>query len=316
MKYFITGGAGFIGYHLCEELLKDNEVIIYDNLNDYYNIKLKEKNLSDLTDLGAVFIKGNILNYQKMKEHSQNCEVIIHLAAQPGVRYSIQNPLITNRINVEGTLNVLEIVRKNPNIKLVFSSSSSVFGDLGKKSIQEEDPKKPISIYGISKLICEEYIRYYVNNNNNLKIVIIRPFTVSGERQRPDMALYKFIDWMYKEKEILIFGDGNQTRDWGNVKNIISAFKFCAENELINGDSFNIGNGKSNSVLDIIYLISKYLDKKPNLKFTKENAFEPRHTKADITKAKKLLNYIPKKNLDEAIKSEVSFYLENFNIFQ
>lgn len=315
MKLLITGGAGFIGYHLCDEMVKENQVTIYDNINNYYNVKLKEKNLADLKKNGVNFIKGDILDAQKLLDSIKNYNCVIHLAAQPGVRYSSKFPLITNNINLNGTLNVLEAIRKNPEIKLIFSSSSSVFGDLGKKSINENLPRNPLSIYGISKYACEEYVKHY-EKFYDLNIVSIRPFTVSGERQRPDMALFKFIDLMYNDREIIIFGDGNQTRDWGNVKNIIAAFKKCAELEDLKGQFFNIGNGKSFSVLELINLISKYLNKEPKLKFVEKSSIEPYHTLADISKAKTLLNYIPKFSFEDAIESEISFYLNNLDLFK
>lgn len=310
----MTGGAGFIGYHLCKSLLDDHKVTIFDNLNEYYNLKLKEKNLKDLETLGANFIKGDILNYDSLIKNFDNYDVVFHLAAQPGVRYSSEHPMITNKINIEGTLNVLEMIKKNPKSKLIFSSSSSVFGDVGAISIRENTPRVPISIYGVSKVACEDYVSHYMKHYK-LEIVTIRPFTVSGERQRPDMALFKFIDGIIKDKELTIFGDGKQTRDWGNVKNIAKAFKSSAEMDEAIGETFNIGNEKSHSVLNVIKLISKYLNKKPKMKFLNKSLIEPTHTLANISKAKKILKYSPKYNLEDAIKSEINFYMENKEIF-
>ncbi|MHA1312679.1 MAG: NAD-dependent epimerase/dehydratase family protein [Candidatus Helarchaeota archaeon] len=315
MKYLITGGAGFIGFHLCSELLKENEVIIYDNLSNYYNLNLKEKNVRDLIKLGAKFVKGDILNYKTLFESIEGNDVVIHLAAQPGIKYSMEHPVITNRINVEGTLNVLESLKKNPHVKLIFFSSSSVFGEVSRPPTTENHPKNPISIYGLSKSVCEEYMHQYIKNYA-LNVVTLRPFTVCGARQRPDMAIFKFIDSIYNGREVTIFGDGRQTRDWGNVKNIVNAAKEASQNKKVSNEIFNIGNGTATSVLEVVNLVAAALKKEPNLKFIERRNFDPLHTLADISRAKKLLNYRPQYDLKDAIDSQISFYLNNLDLFK
>jgi len=308
----VTGGAGFIGYHLTKYLLtRGIKVVIYDNFSDYYSPQLKKINALECQKLGAKIIEGDILNRQLLFQtiESEHCSKIVHLAAQPGVRYSSSYPEETLRVNVEGTANVLEAVQKFGIQRVVLTSSSSVFGSAFYLPINENHPKNPISIYGTSKLMVEQMADVYRYLYPALDIVIIRPFTVVGARQRPDMAINKFVSRAFEEKEITVFGDGWQTRDWTHVENIAQGFYLALTKEKARNQVFNIGNGSRISVNEVLKLIAKVTNRELRLIFSARNKADTKDTFADIAKAKHLLGYHPRKTIFDAIEDFTEFYL-------
>ncbi|MHA1629454.1 MAG: NAD-dependent epimerase/dehydratase family protein [Candidatus Heimdallarchaeota archaeon] len=308
----VTGGAGFIGYHLTKYLLaRGLKVVIFDNFSSYYSPQLKKINALECQKLGAKIIEGDILNRQMLFQTIENeqCSKIVHLAAQPGVRYSSIHPEKTLRVNVEGTANILEAVQKLDIQRVILTSSSSVFGSVFYLPINENHPKKPVSIYGTSKLMVEQMAEVYRYLYPNLDIVIIRPFTVVGARQRPDMAINKFVSCALEEKKITVFGDGWQTRDWTHVENIAQGFYLALTKEKARNQTFNIGNGSRISVNEVLKLIAKITNRELRLIFSPRNKADTKDTFADISKAKQLIGYHPQKTIFDAIEDFTEFYL-------
>jgi UDP-glucose 4-epimerase len=310
MKFLITGGAGFIGSHLCQKL---EEALIVDNFNRYYNIKLKKynKKLAEINNNKFLNLDISDLNSDHL-----NVEHIIHLAAQPGVRYSVENPIEVLYINLVKTVKLLEKIRKYKiDLKsFIFVSSSSIFGKIEKLPIDENHKKEPISPYGVSKLAAENYVKnYYLHYK--IPTIIIRPFTVVGARQRPDMGLHKFIEAIEKKNPVTIFGNGNQTRDWTHVENIVQGIILCTKNKKSIGEDFNLGNGSRISVNVVIEKISSKLNHDIKINNKKRHLADPKDTQADISKAKKLLKYNPKKTLDDAIREQINFFLNHKDLY-
>ncbi|MHA1428139.1 MAG: GDP-mannose 4,6-dehydratase [Candidatus Helarchaeota archaeon] len=315
MRCLVTGGAGFIGFHLCQRLIESHDVMILDNFNSYYDVSLKEFNARELKNLGVVIVRENILNFNKIQDIMNKIDIVIHLAAQPGVRYSVDHPLEVYKINVDGTLNLLEAARRNNISLFVFASSSSIYGNCRELPIKEDHPTQPISPYGFSKLIGEKAIKFY-NLYSNLPTVIFRFFSVIGARQRPDMGLYKFIFNILNNKPLTIFGDGNQTRDWSNVKNVVEVISKSIENPNVLNKTLNIGHGLKTSVNEIINILENKIGRKAKIINVSKNIAEPLNTQADINKIKNLLDYSPKYSLEEAIESEIDFIKSWKNILE
>ncbi|MBD3189762.1 MAG: NAD-dependent epimerase/dehydratase family protein [Candidatus Heimdallarchaeota archaeon] len=311
-KVLVTGGAGFIGYHLSKFLLnKGFNLTILDNFSDYYSRDLKWLNAKELEQLGATIIKGDILKKSDLlKALSSNCDVVFHLAAQPGVRFSTINPEQSLRINIEGTAQVLSVCKEWAIKKIVLASSSSVFGEKEYLPIDESHPKKPISFYGVSKLATERLVDVYRRLYSEMDISIIRPFTVIGARQRPDMAINSFVSRALNDRKITIYGDGEQTRDWTNVINIVKAFYLAAITPEARNESFNIGMGERTSVNQVLDLVSKITNKELELEYVEFDKADMRDTLADISKAKRILNYCPQGSIPDAIKDFVEDYQE------
>jgi len=225
-RILITGGAGFIGSHLAETLIEeDYEILIVDNLDHYYNPNLKRRNISLLIDKRNVhFHEADILRPDLLTPiFSDNCpDVIIHLAALPGVLPSMKSPQKYYRMNVQGTLNMLDLARQYNVKRFIFGSSSSVYGKCKRVPFKETtDNITPISPYGHSKLLAEEKCRMYAQQTG-MTICCLRFFTVYGERQRPDMAIYKFIRSLYFDEPITLYGDGSTYRDYTYVNDIVT----------------------------------------------------------------------------------------------
>jgi nucleoside-diphosphate-sugar epimerase len=278
-----------------------------DNFNSFYNVRLKKLNGEELKQCGVKIIKADILNYNEVREIVKNMDVIFHLAAQPGVRYSLEHPLEVFKINVEGTVNLLQAIKEEKRISLfLYASSSSVYGNCTEFPIKETAPTHPISPYGLSKLVGEKYVKFY-KEFYNLPTTILRFFTVTGARQRPDMGLYKFISNILYNKPITIFGDGSQTRDWSNVLNVVEACLKALDNPKGIGETFNVGHGKKTSVNKIIEILENAIGKKAEIVYEEKNLADPQDTQADISKITALLNFKPIYSLTEAIESEIEF---------
>lgn len=311
----VTGGAGFIGFHLSKLLIeKGFDVTILDNFSDYYSVRLKELNATELEEMGAKIISDSILNSKILeKVISQNAEIVYHLAAQPGVRYSTMFPVRSIRVNVEGTAQVLSVCSEKKVKKIVIASSASVFGLQKYLPIDEEHPKNPISYYGVSKLATEKLVEVKKRLETDIDVSIFRPFTVIGARQRPDMAINTFVSNAMNNKPISIFGNGNQTRDWTHVSNIVKAAYLIGVNPKARNENFNIGSGIRTSVNEVLKLVSQVIGKELKLKHIELNKADVNDSLADIRKAISILGYQPKKSLKQAIEEFFSDFTENLS---
>ncbi len=306
-KILVTGCAGFIASHLTEELLRQgHEIVGIDNLNSYYLPELKKRNLKIArSNKNFTFILGSILDKSALKKIG-NPDIIFHDAAMAGVRTSLDKPLIYLENNTLGTINLLEHFKDIE--KFIYASSSSIYGNVPKSQlpVKETQDKKPISPYGLSKLQgekwCELYSRIY-----SLKTVSLRFFTVYGPRQRPDEAMCKFIGNVLAGKPLKIYGDGEQTRDFTFVKDVVNAHILAIER---GRGVYNIGSGRNITVNEIVKLISRITGKKPIISYTDEQAGDVPHTLADIKKAREDLEYEPKYSIESGLREHINWFKE------
>jgi len=305
MNILLTGGAGFIGSHLVDRLSDtENDIIVLDNFSKYYSGK--EDNIRGWRRKNNIkLVYGSILDKNKLNELTENIGIVVHLAAQPGVRYSIKHPLEVARININGTINVLEACVKNDVKKFVFGSSSSVYGDVKKLPAREDYICNPISPYGASKLAGEKYC-YYYSKIYGIKIPMLRFFTVYGPRQRPDMAINKFVDSVMKEKTTMVYGDGSQTRDFTYIDDIVDGI-ILAIKKNIKTDAFNLGGGNNISVNELISLIAEYTEKKVEIRYIEKQKGDVKDTLADNTKSRKVLKWKPKTDIRCGLKKYVEW---------
>jgi UDP-glucose 4-epimerase len=304
----ITGGAGFIGSHLAEALVaRNNFVKIYDNFNDFYfNKKANVKSLKDAKN--CEIIKGDILDLDTLKKVIvDDIDFVFHIAAQPGVRFSVKAPFKTNEINVLGTLNVLAAVQNSNVEKLINASSSSVYGTPEYLPIDENHPTDPVSPYGASKLAAEKYCRAFYHVYG-MDVCSLRFFTVYGPRQRPDMAIHIFTQKILKNESPIIYGDGDQTRDFTFIDDTVSGIIASAEAKNTAGESFNLGKGERCSVNYLISLLTKITGNEIKPIWTKEMKGDVPHTWADITKAQKMLGYTPRTPIEVGLRKFVDWY--------
>jgi len=304
LNIMVTGGAGFIGSHLVDRLIEmGNHVIVYDNFDEYY--AGKNGNIQHhLGDPKFHLVKADILDYDTLSKAMNKVDIVFHLAAQAGVRYSLENPIKTNTVNTTGTLNVLRAAKQNRSKKIVFASSSSVYGVPQYMPVDEKHPTNPESIYGASKLAAEKYCRIL-----GLPTIILRFHTVYGPRQRPDMAIHKWIQRLYQNKPPVIYGDGKQTRDFTYIDDIIDGTLKSAETEGIEKAIFNLGSGSNMSVNTVVELLLKLTDKtdiKPI--YTQPKLGDVPHTHADTSKARNLLGYNPKVPFESGIQQFIKWY--------
>ncbi len=300
----ITGGAGFIGSHLVELLIKeDNFIIILDNFNDYYegkdaNIQSVVKNY-EAKDYHI--IRGDITNKEIFTKIKVNVDIVFNLAAQAGVRYSIENASEVAQNNILSILNVLIYAVENDIGKVVHASSSSVYGNPLYTPLDEDHPKNPISPYAVSKLCGEHYCNYYFREYN-LPVTSLRFYTVYGPRGRPDMAIRKFFNLIFQNKDITIFGDGTQLRDYTYISDIVNGLYLAAEKTESAGQAFNLGYSSPISVNDLVEKMYAISAKQKKVKYIKSQQGDVNITYSNTEKAKKILNYHPQVNIDEGLK--------------
>jgi len=303
----ITGGAGFIGSNLADSLLaKGSRVICYDNLSPYY--QGKEANVEvNLRNPLYRFINSDILDGASLSRSARLAHVIFHLAAQPGVRYSLENAETIMRVNVEGTTSVLEAGRKLDVAKIVFASSSSVYGNLNKLPVAEHDSVNPVSPYGASKLAAENICRTY-SELYGMRITVLRYFTVYGPRQRPDMAVRLFLEGLENNRPITVFGNGKQTRDLTYVADIVEGTISAAEAELGRYEVFNLGSGHRLSLLSLVDTLAEVAGKECSYHFEPAKVGEVTDTHASIEKARRLIGFNPRTKLEDGLRSFVTWY--------
>ncbi len=307
----VTGCAGFIGSHLCEKLLsQDIKVTGLDNLDPYYSLDWKENNLKLLKKQSNFsFIKGSILDSDLLKNIVKNVEIVYHLAALPGVRNSIKNPVKYCETDVMGTIKLLDASRNLNVKKFVFASSSSVYGEVPENELPVNEDRKlnPISPYALAKVQGEEWCKMF-EDVYGLKTASLRYFTVFGPRQRPDEAFSKFIGRIIKDEGIEVYGDGNQTRDFTFVSDVVGGTILACEK---GSGVYNIGSSKRISVNQMVQMIEKVMGKKAKINHIERQQGDVTHTWSNIDKAKRELGYEPGVPIEEGIKRHVEWFKEN-----
>ncbi len=315
MKILITGGCGFIGTNLSLYLLKNTNHLIYviDNMIDNYDINFKQNNLNELINYGNfIYYNEDILGTSKIREILP--DIIIHLASIPGVRKSMEDPLFYIKNNIDAFVYLLEECRKYNIKRVIYASSSSVYGRNKKTPFAENDTINDLnSSYACSKKCMEVYGKYY-NDVFNINVIGLRFFTVYGERGRPDMAPYIFLKNISENKEILSYGNGSSSRDYTYVTDIISGIMAIVEGKGKNGEIYNLGNSKPISLNDFISLCEKIVNKKAIVKMVETQLGDVPHTYADISKAMNDLEYNPIISLKEGLTLAYEWMVENKRI--
>jgi len=313
MKFLITGGAGFIGSHLCERLLsRGHAIVTIDNFNDYYDPAIKRRNIEAvLGHSHYTLVEGDILHQEKIQElfRKHEFEVVVHLAARAGVRPSIEQPLLYEQVNMLGTIHLLESARKAGVRKFIFGSSSSVYGENSKVPFSEDDPvDHPISPYAATKKAGEQLCFTY-HHLYKIPITCLRFFTVYGPRQRPDMAIHKFTHLIAAGRKVPMYGDGSSKRDYTYVSDIVSGIELAIES-CAGYHIYNLGESRTIELKALIKLIEESLDRKAIIDPRPSQPGDVPITYADISKARREIGYDPQVDIREGVRRFVEWYRE------
>ncbi len=304
MKCLVTGAAGFIGSHLCRRLLGEGyHVEGIDSFHDFYPKWIKEKNIKDLLQEEKFQFHEKDLNVIDLSSILRETNWVFHLAAQAGVRSSWGSQFYEyTKNNIEATQKILEAAVQHPQDRLIYASSSSVYGNCPEIPMSEKSPLSPFSPYGVTKLAGENLCSLYFKNYD-VPCISLRFFTVYGPGQRPDMAFHKFFKSMLEDKEVYLYGDGKQTRDFTYITDIVEACFSCLNNSK-KGEIYNIGGGNRQKLEDIFPVMEDICQKKIKIVQKNKQKGDVLHTYADIEKAEKDLNYSPEITVQEGLKKE------------
>ena len=316
-RFLITGGAGFIGSHLVDRLLANDDVeqiTVVDDFNDFYQPEIKRRNIvSHLNDPRYRLVEADIRDAKALEQSLAHTEFdcIVHLAARAGVRPSLDQPRLYNETNITGTLNLLEFARQHGIKQFVFGSSSSVYGINAKVPFREDDPiRQPISPYaatkGAGELLCHTYAHLY-----RIRCICLRFFTVYGPRQRPDLAIHKFARLISEGKPIPVFGDGMTRRDYTYIDDIIDGVVAAINYDKSDYEVINLGESRTVELRELITLLEKELDAHAIIDRQPPQPGDVPQTFADITRARRLLGYIPQIQIEEGLHRFVDWFRGN-----
>jgi UDP-glucuronate 4-epimerase len=314
MKTLVTGGAGFIGSHLCERLLSaGHSVAVLDDFNDFYDPRLKEANWDLLKKSGAAALfRGDICDEQLVARAFAEFrpDAVVHLAARAGVRPSVAQPLLYERVNVGGTIVLLEQARRQGTSRFVLASSSSVYGIANRVPFREDDPElKPISPYAATKIAAEK-VAYTYSYLYSLPVVCLRFFTVYGPRQRPDLAIRKFMERMTAGQPVPFFGDGTMGRDYTYVSDTVDGIMAALACD-VPYDVFNLGNSAPVTLAAMLAAIERALGRKAALDRQPVPPGDVPITYADLEKSRRVLGYQPRVPFEQGIARMAEWYLSS-----
>jgi UDP-glucose 4-epimerase len=307
MKVLVTGGAGFIGSNLVRGLLdRGDDVRVLDNFST--------GSRQNLADLDVEVVEGELRSYERVHNAIRGVEVVFHLGALGSVPRSVQDPLTSSAVNVEGTLNVLLAARDEGVRRVVFSSSTSVYGTSRERPTKETSPPDPISPYGVAKLAAERYCVSFTRVYEAFETVVLRYFNVFGPRQSPfsqyAAVVPLFVTALASGKPIVIHGDGEQSRDFTYVANVVDATIRAADAAGASGRIFNVAAGSPASVNEVADAIGRILDKAVERQFTPSRAGDIRDSWADIGAARETLGYEPQVELEEGLRRTAEFLID------
>ncbi len=316
MKILLTGVAGFIASKTAELLLKEgHEVVGLDNMNDYYDVTLKEHRIEFFKDKkNFEFHQVDIENFEELEQifSQYKFDAVLNLAARAGVRYSIENPHVYMSTNAQGSLNILELMKKHKIKKYVLASTSSLYAGLPMPFKEDLPVNTPISPYAATKKAAES-MAYTYHHLFGIDVSIVRYFTVYGPASRPDMAQFRFMRWIDEEKPIQLYGDGTQARDFTYVDDIARGTILAMKP--LGYEIINLGGGKNPiTVNEMISILEGELGKKAKVENLPFNKADMKETWADISKAKTLLGWEPTINLNEGLRLCVESYQNNFDV--
>jgi len=317
MRALITGGAGFIGGHIAEELAASgHDITVVDNFVPYYDLGIKDHNVEvarqTAREAGGSYelVEASITDEKTVDELVADTDVIYHQAAQAGVRKSIEQPKKVNQFNVAGTINILEAARNHDIERVVVASSSSVYGKPQYLPYDEDHPTTPVSPYGVSKLATEQYARVY-NEVYGLPTVSLRYFTVYGPRMRPNMAMTNFVSRCLHGEPPVIYGTGEQTRDFTYVEDIRRVNKQLLTDDSADGEICNIGSTDNIDIQTLAKVIRDEIDPSLDIVYDDARKGDAEHTHADVSKANELLGYEPTVDIREGVERFIEWYRTN-----
>jgi len=311
----ITGGAGFIGSHLVDRLIADGDwrITVADDFNDFYDPSIKRANIEEhFSNPNFKLVEADIRDFYSLHEvfNEGKFDCVVHLAARAGVRPSLTEPRLYVETNINGTTNLLELARQHAVTQFVFGSSSSVYGENKKVPFSEDDPIfNPISPYAATKaageLLCHTYAHLY-----GMRTICLRFFTVYGARQRPDLAIHKFAKLIDAGVAIPVFGDGTTRRDYTYVDDIISGVRAAIDYSQTNYEVINLGESRTVELRELISLLENALGKKAQIDRQPTQPGDVPQTFADIAKARRLLNYNPRTQIEAGISLFIDWFIK------
>ncbi|GGL68340.1 GDP-mannose 4,6-dehydratase [Halocalculus aciditolerans] len=317
MSILVTGGAGFIGGHLAEHFVREgHDVVVVDNFDPYYNVQLKEHNVevareaAEETEGSYELVEGDVRDEDLVYDLVEDVDYVFHEAAQAGVRTSVDNPRKPNSINVDGTLNVLDAARDTGIERVVVASSSSVYGKPEYLPYDEDHPTTPVSPYGVSKLAGEQYTRVY-NEIYGLPTVALRYFTVYGPRMRPNMAISNFVSRCVNDEPPVVYGSGEQTRDFTYIDDIVRANDTLLDDDSADGEIMNIGSTDNISINELATEIRDQLAPELDIEYAERNDADAEHTHADVSKAHDRIGYEATHSIREGVSEFIDWYQAN-----
>ena len=316
MRVLVTGGAGFIGSHITETLLeRGHEVVVIDNLDPYYDVDIKRQNIERCRTVGSErfeFVEGSITDEALVEEvfSGFGVEFVYHEAARAGVRTSVEQPLFYERNNVGGLLTLLEAATAHDVERFVNASSSSVYGVPEYLPYDEAHPNSPKSPYGTTKLAAEHYCNVW-QSVHGLPTVSLRYFTVYGPRMRPNMAISNFVSRSLNGQPPVIYGDGEQTRDFTYIDDIVAANLRLLETDAADGEVLNIGSTDNITITELADHVIAQVDADLDPVYEAEKEADARHTHADVSKARDLIGYSPSTDIREGVGRFVDWYRQN-----
>ncbi|GAB7018251.1 SDR family NAD(P)-dependent oxidoreductase [Halostagnicola bangensis] len=316
MNVLVTGGAGFIGSHIAHRLVSDgHRVVVLDVLDPYYNPAIKERNLELCREEGGdrfTFVNGSITDEALVDEvvSEHDIEFIYHQAAQAGVRTSVENPKKPHEINTTGLLNLLLAADEHEVKRLVNASSSSVYGEVEYLPYDEDHQNVPQSPYGVTKLTAEHYCRIW-NDLYDVNTVSLRYFTVYGPRMRPNMAITNFTSRCLNGHPPVIYGDGQQTRDFTYIDDIVDANLSLLETEAADGEVMNIGSTGTIAIEALAEHVIDQTGADVGIEYTEPKEADARHTHAEVSKANELIDYEPSTEIRDGVGQFVEWYRAN-----
>jgi nucleoside-diphosphate-sugar epimerase len=311
----VTGGAGFIGSHIVEGLLRHgHRVRVLDDFatGARRNLKAVQHQLEvEGVDIALEVVEGSILDSQTLAAAMVDVDYVFHQAALPSVAFSLQNPLLSNRVNVEGTLCVLVAARDAGVKRVIYAASSSAYGDSPELPKREDHPPNPLSPYAVAKLTGEHYCRLFTQLYG-LETVMLRYFNVFGARQNPNSqyaaVIPKFITALLRDEPLPVFGDGKQSRDFTYVDNVVHGNILAMTAPEVAGQMVNLANGSRTTLLQLIAYLEELTNRRAQVKFLPPRPGDVPHSQADVTRAQRLLGYTPQVDVKEGLRRTLAYY--------
>jgi len=317
MQILVTGGAGFIGGNVSQRLVaQGHDVTVLDVMHPYYDLSIKRHTIEACretatdSDGSYEFIEGDVRDEATVETLVGEAEFIYHQAGRAGVRDSVAEPRVYDEVNVEGTLNILDAARENDVKRIVYASSSSVYGKPEYLPYDEQHPTTPVSPYGASKLAAERYGCSY-SEVYDLPFVALRYFTVYGPRMRPNMAITNFVSRCMNGESPIIYGDGTQTRDFTYIDDVVSANLALLETDAADGEAVNVGSTDNIEIRELAGAIRDEINPELEFEFDDRHAADAEHTHASVDRARDRLGYEPTYDIREGVAQFIDWYRAN-----